>query len=238
MIVDMHTHILPHVDDGAADEEMTRCMLRRARAEGTDLLVATPHFCHGMDGKRWEAKRRAAWETTCRMAKEEIPEAFSILLGAEVYMESGIRKDLEAGVPLTMHGSDAILIEFSTSANYMYIKNMVLMLLGMGYEPILAHVERYHALSKMQHIQELSRMGAKMQANADSILGHSGWRTKRYLLRLLDHELIDMIGSDAHNMQHRPPGMEKCRKYLNRKLDSAYCEQLFGENARRAFLKP
>lgn len=237
MVIDMHTHILPHMDDGAKDTDMTRQMLQKSYAEGTEMVIATPHFCHGMDRKRWEAKRQTAWEATCRIAEEIHPD-FRIVLGAEVYMESGIRKDLEAGVPLTMHGSDAILIEFSTSANYMYIKNMVLMLLGMGYEPILAHVERYHALSKMQHIQELSQMGAKMQANADSILGHSGWRTKRYLLRLLDHELIDMIGSDAHNMQHRPPGMEKCRKYLNRKLDSAYCEQLFGENARRAFIKP
>ena len=237
MIIDMHTHILPHVDDGAADKETTLRMLQQAYAEGTDILIATPHFRHGMDAARWDARRHAAWETTCSMAKE-IHEDFQILLGAEVYMESGIRKDLEAGVPLTMPGSDAILIEFSMSANYRYIKNMVLMLLAMGYEPILAHVERYQAILKVQHVEELSQMGVQIQANADSVLGDSGWKTKRYLNRLLKQRLIDMIGSDAHNMQHRPPGMEKCRKYLNRKLNSTYCEQLFGENARRAFLKP
>lgn len=235
MIVDMHTHILPHVDDGAADKETTLRMLQQAYAEGTDILIATPHFRHGMDAARWDARRHDAWETTCSMAKE-IHEDFQILLGAEVYMESGIRKDLEAGVPLTMPGSDAILIEFSTSANYMYIKNMVLMLLAMGYEPILAHVERYQAILKAQHVEELSQMGVQIQANADSILGDSGWKTKRYLKRLLKQELIDMIGSDAHDMQERTPGMEKCMKYLNKRLDSAYCEQLFGGNAQQVFL--
>lgn len=237
MIIDMHTHILPHVDDGAADNETTFHMLQRAQEEGTDVLIATPHFCHGMDGERWKTKRDAAWKLACEMA-QDVDKELHLLLGAEVYMESGIRQDLEADVPLTMNGSDAILIEFSTSANYRYIKNMVLMLLGMGYEPVLAHIERYHALSKIQYIQELSEMGAKMQANADSILGHSGWKTKRYLLRLLDHRLIDMVASDAHDMQHRMPGMKKCVKYLHKKLDSAYCEQLFGEQARQVFLIP
>lgn len=235
MIVDMHTHILPHVDDGAADKETTLRMLQQAYAEGTDILIATPHFRHGMDAARWDARRHAAWETTCSMAKE-IHEDFQILLGAEVYMESGIRKDLEAGVPLTMPGSNAILVEFSTSANYMYIKNMVLMLLSMGYDPILAHVERYQAMEKPQHVEELAQMGVHIQANVNSILGGSGWKIKRYLKRLLKQELIDMLGSDAHDMQERTPGMEKCMKYLNKRLDSAYCEQLFGGNAQQVFL--
>lgn len=235
MIVDMHTHILPHVDDGAADKETTLRMLQQAYAEGTDILIATPHFRHGMDAARWDARRHAAWETTCSMAKE-IHEDFQILLGAEVYMESGIRKDLEAGVPLTMPGSNAILVEFSTSANYMYIKNMVLMLLSMGYDPILAHVERYQTMEKPQHVEELAQMGVHIQANVNSILGGSGWKTKRYLKRLLKQELIDMLGSDAHDMQNRAPGMEKCMKYLNKRLDSAYCEQLFGGNAQQVFL--
>lgn len=235
MIIDMHTHIIPHVDDGAADEETTLRMLQQAYAEGTDILIATPHFHHGMDGARWNARRHAAWERTSGMAKS-IHEEFRILLGAEVYMESGIREDLEAGVPLTMSDSNAILIEFSTSANYMYIKNMALMLLSMGYEPVLAHVERYQAMAKQQYVEELARMGVRIQANADSILGHSGWKTKRYLMRLLKCELIDMIGSDAHDMRHRTPGMRKCMNYLDKKLDSAYCKQLFGEYARRVFL--
>lgn len=79
-------------------------------------------------------------------------------------------------------------------------------------------------------------MGVQIQANADSILGYSGWKTKRFLKRLLKQGLIDMIGSDAHDMQERTPGMEKCMKYLNKRLDSTYCEQLFGGNAQQVFL--
>lgn len=235
MVIDMHTHILPHMDDGAKDADMTRQMLQKSYAEGTEMVIATPHFCHGMDRKRWEAKRQTAWEAACSIAKEIHPD-FRIVLGAEVYMESGIRKDLEAGVPLTMHHSRIILIEFSPGANYMYIKNSVMMLQSMGYEPILAHVERYQALIQQERVKELSRMGVKIQANTTSILGHSGRKVKRYVMQLLKQELIDMVSSDAHDMKYRAPGMKKCMKYLNRKLDASYCRQIFGENMRQLFI--
>ena len=74
MVIDMHTHILPHMDDGAKDADMTRQMLQKSYAEGTEMVIATPHFCHGMDRKRWEAKRQTAWEAACGIAEEIHPD--------------------------------------------------------------------------------------------------------------------------------------------------------------------
>lgn len=230
MLIDIHTHILPGIDDGAADDKMAFEMLQRAYEEGTRVLIATPHYHHGCKAL-WEDKRQSAWETVRSMAAEIGPD-LQILLGAELFFESGILEDLRDGKKLTLNNTRSVLIEFSVDTSYVYIKNAILNLQGMGYIPILAHVERYSALARMERVKELVDMGVKIQANSDSVIGKNGWRIKRYLMKLMQEELIDLIASDAHDLSRRPPGMDTCIKYLSRKLEAEYSRMIFEDNAK------
>lgn len=229
MRIDIHTHILPGIDDGAADEEIAFAMLKKAYEEGTKVLVATPHYRHGFKDS-WEEKRRSAWETVCNMAAEISPD-LQILLGAELFFESGILKDLEDRRELTLNHTRSVLIEFSMDTSYLYIKNAVLNLQGMGYVPILAHVERYSALARMERVRELVDMGVKIQANSDSVTGKNGWGIKRYLKKLMHEDLIDLVATDAHDLDRRPPGMDSCARYLDRKMGAGYSQMVCGDNA-------
>lgn len=230
-MIDIHTHILPEIDDGAANEETAFQMLRKAYEEGTKVLVATPHYHHGMDFS-WEEKRQSAWKDMCSMAAE-ISSDLQILLGAEIFYESGILEDLKSGKPLSLNHTRAVLVEFSMDTSYVYIKNAVLNLQGIGFLPILAHIERYPALARIERVEELVDMGMKVQANADSITGKNGWRIKRYLMKLMQEELIDFAATDAHDLKRRPPGMDSCMKYLERKVGSEYSRRLCTDNAKR-----
>lgn len=230
-MIDIHTHILPGIDDGAADEEMAFRMLRKAYEEGTKVLVATPHYHHGMDWS-WEEKRQSAWENLCSMAAD-IGSDLQILLGAEIFYESGILEDLKNQRALSLNRTRAILVEFSMDTSYVYIKNAVLNLQAMGWIPVLAHIERYPALARIERVEEMADMGVGLQANADSITGKNGWKIKRYLMKLLQEELIDFVATDAHDLKRRPPGMEYCANYLKRKLGSEYFRKLCIDNAKR-----
>ena len=229
MLIDIHTHILPGMDDGAAGEAMSFQMLRDAYKTGSTLLVATPHY-HCSARSDWEEKRRTAYELVCDMAQQISPD-FHILLGAEVFYESALLEQLKHGKDLALHHTRAILIEFSPDVNYLYIKNAVLALQSMGYVPVLAHIERYAALMRMDRVEELSDMGAKLQVNASSVMGKHGWKIKRYLMQLMRNGWIDLVATDAHNVTDRPIGMADCAKYLTRKLGADDCRSVCHDNA-------
>ena len=229
MLIDIHTHILPGMDDGAAGEAISFQMLKQAYQEGTTLLVATPHYhCHV--GSDWMEKRQTAYTALCDIAAHISPE-LNILLGAEVFYESALTEQLKHGKELTLNHTCAILVEFSPDVNYLYMKNAFLKLQSMGYVPVLAHIERYAALERIDRVEELSDMGVKMQVNAGSVIGKHGRKIKRYLLQLMREDLIDLVATDAHNVTDRPTGMAACVKYLTRKMGAEYCQTVCHDNA-------
>lgn len=229
MIIDIHTHILPGIDDGAADEVTAFQMLKKAHNAGTQILVATPHYhCH--IGDRWKEKRRVAYEKVCRMAAE-ISSELQILEGAELFYESGLLTELKNGKALTLNHTRAILVEFSFDARYLDIKNAILALQSIGYLPILAHIERYPSLVPIDRVEELVDMGVKIQVNADSVTGKNGWRLKKQMLRLMREDLVDLVATDTHDLIQRPPEMQTCVKYLTRKMGEAYCRKVCWDQA-------
>lgn len=230
ILIDMHTHVLPEIDDGAADEAMAFAMLKKAYIQGTRVLVATPHYhCRIEEG--WEEKRQAAYHMVCNMA-QEIGKDFQVLLGAELFYESELLEELKENDDLTLNHTRSILIEFPWDVNYLYIKNAMQSLQGMGYIPVLAHAERYTTLMRIDRVEELSDMGVKIQVNADSIMGKNGWRLKRHLMQLMRQDLIDLVSTDAHDITKRSPEWYSCVKYLNRKMGSDYCKKVCHDNAR------
>ena len=169
MIIDMHCHILPGIDDGARDEGSMERMFRIADAEGIDAIVATPHYTLGQDEEELEAIKikydlaRKAWIK--RGSQKQL------YLGSELLWEDGMVEALDSGKALTMNGTSYVLVEFLPDAGAMYIENAMRRLQYAGYIPIIAHVDRYIRPFKTYGIPEqLGRMPVLVQANASFFL--------------------------------------------------------------------
>lgn len=231
MIIDMHCHILPGVDDGARDEESMERMLRIADAEGIEAIVATPHFTLGEDEKRVEAIKtkydlaRSAW-------KEHGPQK-ELYLGSELMWEDGIIDALESGKALTINGTSYVLVEFLLNAGYEYIENAIRRLQYAGYFPIIAHVERYEQLQKRNVLKKLFDMGAYLQVNVSTVLGKRGFWRRYRMMQCLKTGLVHFVGTDAHNSGGRRPEMKQCAQYLEKKLGVVKTRQILEENPKK-----
>lgn len=199
MLVDIHCHILPGVDDGAPDMETSRAMIRDAYEQGVRYIIATPHYR---------------------------PEMF------EPSMKKVIRH-LDKKLRPTMLGSRYVLTEFSTNDSFVTVRNYIYELITKGYRPIVAHVERYFCCQEPERIQELKKLGAQIQINADSVLGYEGHTIKKFCAGLMKDDLVDFIGSDAHNLEGRKMNLGKCATYVRKKMGQDYAEEIFVDNPRR-----
>lgn len=231
MYFDIHSHILPGIDDGANSPEETRMMLEMAYRDGIRGIMSTPHYYYAMDEGIWQ-RREAAYELACSLA-DQIDPNFYIYQGAEIFYESGVLTELKSGAPLTLNGTRYVLVEFPLNIDFAYIRYAVQNLQYEGFRPVIAHMERYTVLRQKHHVAALTELGAYMQVNVDSIQGKNGWRTCRYLLKLIKKGEIHLVGTDAHGSICRKPLMSPCAEYLDKKVGTIKRMQL----CRMNFLK-
>ena len=127
-----------------------------------------------------------------------------------------------------------MLCEFQEAVQEQFIKERTYQLVGHGYVPVLAHIERYEVIRKnFDLIEELGDMGCRMQVNAGSILGKDGFKIKRFCAKLMKYDLIDFIGSDAHDLAERAPLLGECAEYLQKKMGNEYAKKILCENPGR-----
>ncbi len=229
--IDLHSHILPALDDGARDINETKEMLRVAYEEGIREIIVTPHFF--ASEKSASAKRI---KDTIAMVQDEMKQwGFSIKFypGNEIFYHSEVAELLDAGDICTLAGSEYVLVEFDPMTEYSYLRDGILKLDSYGYIPILAHAERYECLfRKKERLQRVKDHGGLIQVNASSfqrsIFDEIGKRA-RYIMK---NELLDFIGTDAHSTGKRSPRMQATVSYLYRKLGNKRAAKILVENPR------
>lgn len=234
--IDMHCHILPGVDDGAKDVDEMKEMLKIAYSEGIRCIIATPHH-HPRRGKEPpEVLRRQA--AILRDAAHEIDEHFRIYLGTEIFFGQDIPDKLKQGRVLTMNRRNYVLVEFSPSEPFAYIKQSLQQLQMEGYEVILAHAERYSCLTDSPELAEqIGDMGILIQVNAGSITGDSGRKVKKFVKYLMDEDLVFCVGTDAHSCRTRAPRMRKASEHVRKKYGDEYARKIFYDNAKKMLRK-
>lgn len=227
--IDIHSHILPNVDDGATDLNMTKEMLKIAWKDGISTLFATPHY-HPTRGRNdirsWKLALAKA-----QKAASEIDYRMRVIPGCEILYQHGIIKLLHNGELWTLANSNYVLVEFPLYADYSYILKGIQELRFGGYLPILAHVERYQNVAKVERVEELIDMGAYIQVNTDTVLKSKGLLRGQTIRKLLRNELVHFIGTDAHENRVRKPVMRECAAYIESLCDREYSELICGENA-------
>ena len=228
--VDIHTHILPGVDDGAADLQEACALVRLARQDGTRTLFLTPHNS-GKGGDYSPEQLREGFAQLQAQVAAEMPD-MQLHLGMEVRYDSDAPEELLRGRLLTMDGSEFVLLEFSTRATRSQILMGVTETVRYGFTPIIAHTERCESIrTNPALIDEVRSVGGYIQINADSVLGVRGFSVKRLAHRLLKTGKVDFVASDAHDPQTRPPHLRQCFLRICKKYGEEYAARVFWENA-------
>ncbi len=216
MVVDFHSHILPHVDDGSRSLEDSLQMLRMEARQGVDHVILTPHFYPQQDSpERFLERRAKAWKRLkAAMAKEEgLPK---VSLGAEVYFYNGMSQS-EALYQLTIEEKRCILLEMPHAPwTESMFQEIAAIKSRLGLTPIIAHIDRYVAPFRTFRIPErLEELPVYVQANGDFFLRKS---TAKMALRMLKRGQIHLLGSDCHDKISRNPNLEDALKVISERL--------------------
>jgi len=227
-LYDFHTHILPGIDDGARDPETAFQMIAMEYAEGVRTIVATPHYIP--DGKNADKQKVLdAYQLIREHVQENYPD-MTFLLGNELYYRDVLLRDLQEERAFTMAETDYVLVEFRTSSEYDKIRNALRRLQENGYRPILAHVERYAALLDTDRLREIRELGVVIQMNTASFTGGVFNRESRFCLHAAKLGLLDLLGSDCHDMKYRAPMMQKAVAKLEKALGGDMLRRILYQN--------
>lgn len=212
-MIDLHSHILHETDDGASTLEVALDMARWAAEDGVEVMACTPHFLPGVYDPDPEQVVRRVAELNDRLLDAGIELA--LVTGCEAHVRPDLVRRLKAGQVLTLHFGKYVLIEMPPTTLPPNMDRLFLDLIGAGYKPIMAHVERYRwAERSMPFIQSMALAGVLMQVTAGSFFGDYGRSAADLSAKLLDSDLVHIVASDAHDVIRRPPGLSKAFAYV------------------------
>ena len=220
-MMDFHTHILPKMDDGSKDLEESVSLLRMLAEQGVKCVVATPHF-HPNDYtiEVFLKRRQESYEQLLGVLGEDFPQ---VILGAEVCYYEGISRMPDL-LSLCIGDTKVLLLEMPHCRWTESVLRELVHLANSGkITVLLAHVERYLEFQEIETWQRLHKNGIFMQVNAGYFVK---LRTRGKARRLLKEGFIDVLGSDCHGMDFRPPNIGKATEWIKKKMGSEYIDKI------------
>ncbi len=212
---DIHTHILPSIDDGSRDAETSIEMIKRLSAEGVRKIALTPHFYASRNSVDSFLEKRAAALGRLREAAEGVELGAEIYVGAEVLFMDSLDR-VEGFERMAIEGTKYMLLEMPFTMWSSRTLETVYRITSNGITPIIAHFERYIPIVKdMNMIYELPRLGCLLQMNAESF---RSFLPKRRALKFFAEGVAKLLGSDAHNLTSRPPEIKPAYDAIAAKL--------------------
>lgn len=224
--VDIHHHLAYGVDDGARNRRHMYRMLDCAASQGIHAIIATSHITPGVRRFDMEGYRRALREA--REYCEASGYDMTIYEGCEILYTRQTCRLLQEGEIPTLAGTDFVLVEFSPDIRFAKLREALQDLISAGYRPVVAHVERYNCLTlRLGRTARLKdELNVYFQMNCSTLLKDKGYRLHRFCQWMLEHDLVDALGTDAHNTSSRRAKMKAAWKYLKWEYGSSYAEQL------------
>lgn len=223
---DIHNHILPGVDDGSGCMSETMQMLQEEYQQGVRHVVFTPHYRRGMFAIPRE-EIQIVYERVCEAAREQFVD-MEFYLGCEYYVHKEDTGIVLNDISYQMPGARSVLLEFSYEKSFQSICEIIRKTVQSGMIPILAHIERYECLcGNLNNVASLRNDGAKIQINADSLLGKHGFGMKRFCMKVLKEDIVDFIASDAHDTVNRTVNMKAAIEVVRKKYGSGKAESIF-----------
>lgn len=211
---DIHNHLLPSIDDGAADIEASMLLINGFKELGINSFIATPHVMND-----YYPNSRETIESALKSLQNEIEKTganIRVKAAAEYMMDQSFLDLLEKEDLLCLK-ENLVLVEMSYFQAPINLNEILFRLQTKQYKPVLAHPERYaffHS-SNLEKYKELKSRGCLFQLNILSLTGHYGRNIKETAFRLLEEKMIDFIGTDTHQPRH----LDKLMTYRIRKKE-------------------
>lgn len=196
---DIHSHLLPGIDDGAQDLDQSIAMINKFVELGYKKLITTPHIMSDMYPNSPNTILPALQLVRDEIHRLNIP--IEIDAAAEYFTDDYLFNLIDQEKLLTFHGNH-VLFEFSFHTQPMMMHETIFKMQAKGYKPILAHFERYMYFQDTKQAAEFREKGIKIQVNINSLTGHYGPHPRKQAEHLIDQKLVDVIGTDCHRIEH------------------------------------
>jgi protein-tyrosine phosphatase len=221
-VIDLHSHILFGVDDGAPDLETSLNMARMAVEDGIEVMAATPHFLPGLyENSAPDIRQRV---DILNQALIDANIDLAVVSGGDVHIDPALTSLLQNGQVLTLHDTRYFLFEPPHVTAPQRLQDIVFDVQVAGFVPILTHPERLKWIEQKYDVMvELAANGVWMQLTAGSLTGRFGKRSQYWAQRMLAEGLVHILATDAHNVTSRPPLLRGAFELAERELglDSA-----------------
>ncbi len=233
-MIDIHAHILPHVDDGAADMQDALLMAELAVEGGVHTIIATPHsnIPGEVDNYYDPALMRRMTDLQERIKERELP--LILLPGMEIFGTEDAAQKIQQGRLISLNNSGYYLVEFGFRRSGSWITDILMSIRKTGGIPVVAHPERYDCIQKKPELAlDWIDLGCQLQVNRGSIFGKFGRASFRAADELLRNDWITYVASDAHSPYQRTTFMGDVYDFLREEFSEKRARCLLVENAEK-----
>ena len=228
---DIHTHILPGIDDGAKDMDTSLAMLAMAADSGTKNIVLTPHFIEGEWLPDWDRIVSGCQRLQAAARERNLP--LNLYPGAEIAIHYDNLERLKGPGPYCINGGCYALVELPATHIPHYIDEFLFVLQARGITPIIAHAERHPEIARKPDVLlAWIRKGALVQMNAPSLIGRMGDKAKAAAELLLANNLVHVIGSDGHGVNFRRPRLDQAVRRISELVGADRTHRILTVNPR------
>lgn len=230
--IDVHSHILPGIDDGAKNLAESRVLIAQLRSEGAKAIICTPHYIPNTKTVSTKDENQALLDEL-----KAVEPNIKLYLGNELYIDEDLDVFLKKGEVSTLAESKYVLVELPMSGRYGDYED-ILSYLGHKYKVILAHPERYESFQKnFKYIDRLADLGVLFQCNYGTLMGQYGRSAEKTLKKMLKKRLVFCFGSDIHNVREDRYYKHAIEKLFKIVKNEAYFRDLIFNNPSKIILK-
>ena len=234
--IDIHSHILPGVDDGCEDMIRSLTILKEMQNTGVTDVFLTPHYCKRRGYVTPVDKVRDVYDQLCKAVQQE-NISVNLHLGTEMeYSQDGSRYIKEGRVN-TLGDTKYLLVEFPPYVSPKTFFSWIREICSLGYVPVVAHIERYTKVTKDKLcIESIRQLGALIQVNLRSVCSFN-LRQRKFIKWLICNRYVDFIAGDVHEFPIEEKEFQKCSRLVVRCSDEEYLRKIMSENARKILLR-
>lgn len=231
-MIDMHSHIIPSIDDGSKSVQETFNMIKEAKKSGFTDIIMTSHYL--LDYYEPTPQEIIFWKDKLQEIIEDQNIGVTLHSGMEIYISNKLKELINKNQVLTLSDSRYMLIELPLSTTINYLDHVLFILQSLAIKPIIAHPERYKCVQQDPDIvQEYIDKGALIQCNYGSILDLYGKNAKQAVKTLLKRNQVDFLGSDCHKENTIYPIIPQAVKKIKKIIGNEAFYKISTENPQK-----
>lgn len=230
-MIDIHTHILPNIDDGSRSIEETFNLIKEAKNVGFEGIISTSHYIEQY--YETNTPEREVWINAIYDNLKVKNINVNLYLGNEIYMSENIIQLLEEGKASTINDTSYVLFELPLNIEPLNLYDIIYQMMQYRLVPILAHPERYSYVQKdPELIYDLIEKGVLIQSNYGSIIGQYGKKAQLIVKKMLENNMVHFLGSDVHRQNTIYPKIPQILSEINEIIGDEKLKELTTTNAK------